>query len=261
MHVSDPVLRIEGLSKNYAGVVALDRVSLEVRPGTITSLIGPNGSGKSTLIDCISGFQVADGGRWHVGAHEVTGQAPWRIVHAGMSRTFQTVRVYSELTVHDNLIVALQAHKVPGWHENLLRASAMRRFERNAREQAAEVAQRIGLGRMLGSLAGELSYGQQKLVALGSALIGAPRIVVLDEPLAGVNPTLCAEIGEMLSGFRAEGLTFLLIEHNMDFVMRMSDHVIVLDQGRLLTHGPPRQVQQDDRVLEAYIGVAPERKG
>lgn len=256
----EPLLRVQGLTKRYAGVVAVDEVSFDVMAGTLTSLIGPNGSGKSTLIDCLSGFQTADAGRWWMGEAEVSGNPPWRIVRAGLSRTFQTVRVYAELSVRDNLTTALQAKQVPQWQVNLLQRGRMRRFDERARDECERVAARIGLARVLDLPAGQLSYGQQKLVALGCALVGAARLVVLDEPLAGVNPTLCNEIGEMLAGFRADGVTFLLVEHNMDFVMRHSDQVIVLDQGALLTQGPPRQVQADERVLQAYIGVAPTGK-
>ncbi|MCC6201987.1 MAG: ATP-binding cassette domain-containing protein, partial [Gammaproteobacteria bacterium] len=221
--MADAILRLEGVSKRYAGVVALDGVSFVVERGTITSLIGPNGSGKSTLIDCISGFQLHDGGRWWVGGAELSGRPPWDIVRAGMSRTFQTVRVYGPLTVRENLALAMHAHRVPAWHTNLLATGFMRRFAAKAQQRAAEIGQRIGLDRMLDSPAATLSYGQQKLVALGCALIATPQLIVLDEPLAGVNPTLCLQIGELLSSLRAEGLTTLLVEHNMDFVMRMSD--------------------------------------
>ncbi|MGD9944110.1 MAG: ABC transporter ATP-binding protein [Burkholderiaceae bacterium] len=254
----DAILKLDGVSKRYAGVVALDGVSFDVERGTITSLIGPNGSGKSTLIDCISGFQRHDGGRWWVGGSELSGRAPWEIVRAGLSRTFQTVRVYGPLSVHENLALAMQAHRVPAWHTNLLAAGFMRRFDAEARQRAAEVGQRIGLGRMLDSPAAALSYGQQKLVALGCALIATPRLIVLDEPLAGVNPTLCLQIGELLDSLRAEGLTILLVEHNMDFVMRMSDRVIVLDRGTVLAQGSAAAIQADERVLRAYIGVPAE---
>ena len=254
----EPILSVAALSKRYAGVVALDAVSFDVERGTITSLIGPNGSGKSTLIDCLSGFQRRDGGRWWVGGQEVSGRPPWEIVRAGLSRTFQTVRVYGELTVRQNLSFALQAHRMPGWSTNLLRGRLMRRFDDEARERAEQVGRRVGLAHMLDAPAASLSYGQQKLVALGSALIAAPRLIVLDEPLAGVNPTLCREIGELLAGLRAEGFTILLVEHNMAFVMRMSDRVIVLDRGALLAQGSAEAIQADERVLQAYIGVPAE---
>lgn len=255
-----PILRLERLRKAYGGVVAVDEVSFSVQRGSITSLIGPNGCGKSTLIDCISGFTAPQGGRWFLDGQEITARAPWDIVKAGMSRTFQTVRVYPPLSVTENLVIALQAQEMTPWPRNLLRGAAARRFEQQARERVAEVIERVGLTRVAGLPAGDLSYGQQKLVALGSALVGKPSLVILDEPLAGVNPTLCQAIGELLAGLRAEGMTLLLVEHNMDFVMRMSDQVIVLDQGRLLVQGEPAQVQADERVLEAYIGVPPQAR-
>lgn len=252
--MTEPILRIEGLRKQYGGVVAVDHVSFSVRRGTITSLIGPNGCGKSTLIDCLSGFLPAQGGRWFLEGRDVSGWPPWEIVKAGLSRTFQTVRVYPSLSVAENLVIALQAQAVSPWPRHLLRSPSLRRFEDEARRRARDMAERVSLSHVVDLPAGDLSYGQQKLVALGSALIGKPSLVILDEPLAGVNPTLCQAIGELLSNLRTEGVTLLLVEHNMDFVMRMSDQVVVLDQGRLLVDGDPRSVQSDERVLEAYIG-------
>lgn len=253
--MTSPVLRIEGLRKHYGGVVAVDGVSFNVDPGTITALIGPNGCGKSTLIDCLSGFLPTQGGRWFLQDRDISGLAPWEIVKAGLSRTFQTVRVYPTLSVAENLFVALQARAVTPWTRNLLRTPSLRRLEEQGRERVREVIERVGLRAVAALPAGDLSYGQQKLVALGSALMERPSLLILDEPLAGVNPTLCQQIGELLAGLRSEGMTLLLVEHNMDFVMRMSDKVVVIDCGRLLTEGPPAAVRADPRVLEAYIGT------
>ncbi|MGO4396240.1 ABC transporter ATP-binding protein [Variovorax sp. M-6] len=252
-----PVLRIEGLRKHYGGVVAVDQVSFNVEAGTITALIGPNGCGKSTLIDCLSGFLPAQGGRWFLQAQEITGRAPWEIVKAGLSRTFQTVRVYPTLTVTENLLVALQARAVAPWTRNFFRTPALRRLEADSRQRVREVIDRVGLRAVADLPAGTLSYGQQKLIALGAAVVERPALLILDEPLAGVNPTLCRQIGELLAGLRDEGMTLLLVEHNMDFVMRMSDKVVVLDRGRLLVEGTPQAVRADPRVLEAYIGSPP----
>ncbi len=253
--MTDALLSLQNVRKHYQGVRALDGVSFDVTAGTITSLIGPNGSGKSTLIDCISGFQPADGGHWQLDGHEISQAPPWHIVTHGLRRTFQTVRLYDHMSVRDNLHLALQARQIRPWYRNLASGLGWRRFVDEAHAEIARVAEIVKLSAILDLPGNGISYGQQKLVALAAALIGQPGLVVLDEPLAGVNPTLCQEIGELLATCRAQGYTFLLVEHNMDFVMRMSDHVIVLDQGRLLTQGPPDTVRHDPRVLEAYIGV------
>jgi branched-chain amino acid transport system ATP-binding protein len=255
MAEQNPILRVAGLSKNYQGVRALDEVSFDVQTGTITSLIGPNGSGKSTLIDCISGFQEAAGGSWFLEGQDISRAPAWEIVTRGMRRTFQTVRLYADMSVRDNLLVALQGRGVRPWYRNLARGARWQRFDADARQEIDEIAGIVKITHILELPGGAISYGQQKLVALAAALVGEPGLIVLDEPLAGVNPTLCREIGDLLQAFQARGYTFLLVEHNMDFVMRLSDTVVVLDQGRLLTQGPPSTVQNDPRVLEAYVGV------
>lgn len=251
----DTILEIKSLCKKYQGVTALNDVSIQVARGSITSLIGPNGSGKSTLIDCITGFQIADGGSWYLNGESITGKAPWQIVTSGLRRTFQTVRLYDQMSIYDNLKVALQGRTVRPWFRNLWVQGYGDYRDELIRDQIHTIAKIVKLSHILHLPAEAVSYGQQKLVSLAAALMGDPGLVVLDEPLAGVNPTLCNEIGELLSQFQERGFTFLLVEHNMDFVMRMSDSVVVLDQGRVLTHGLPEEVQADPRVLEAYIGV------
>ena len=248
------LLKIDDLAKGYQGVRAVDGVSFTVEAKQIVGIIGPNGSGKSTTIDCITGFQQADRGTVTIEGRDLSGQASWRIARAGLMRTFQTVRVYDKFTVNDNLLIAMQSFDTAGWFDAILRSPRLKREEERARARAAELSSLIGLAHYAHLPAGLLSYGQKKLLALACALMPRPRLVVLDEPVAGVNPSRIREIEVAIRTLRDAGETFLIVEHNTDFIMNLCDHVLVFDQGRKLTEGPPKQVLEDPRVLEAYLG-------
>jgi branched-chain amino acid transport system ATP-binding protein len=252
------LLEVQDLCKSFAGVHAVDGVSFSVQSGSITGLIGPNGSGKSTTIDCISGFQPIDAGRIVLSGVDVTGRAPQRVARAGLMRTFQTVRVYERLSLRDNLLIAAQQFDDAGWADELFRTARYRRAVSAAQTRARELIDLIGLARYIDAEAGILSYGQKKLVALAAALMPRPKIVVLDEPVAGVNPTRIREVEEILRRLNAAGETFLIVEHNVEFITNLCHHVIVLDQGRKLAEGTAAEVHRDARVLEAYLGIPPE---
>jgi ABC-type branched-subunit amino acid transport system ATPase component len=249
------LLEATGLAKAYRGVHAVADVSFTVAAGTITGLIGPNGSGKSTTIDCISGFQRLDAGRVRLAGADITGLSPQRIARAGLVRTFQTVRVYDEFDLLDNLLVVAAPFHGVGWHDALLRTPRYRRAREAAAARARELLDLVGLTRLVTAPASILSYGQKKLLALAAALMSRPRLVVLDEPVAGVNPTRINEVADILRRARAGGASFLIVEHNVDFITALCDHVIVFDQGRKLTEGPPETVHSDPRVLDAYLGI------
>ena len=252
------LLRVEGLVKTYRGVTALDGVSLEVRSGSITGLIGPNGSGKSTLFDCLSGFQRQDAGRaWlqeSAGALELTALAPVKVVRAGVRRTFQQLKVFPGLSVLDNLLAAAQA--APGFPviAEALRLPAVRRHEAEMRLRAASVLENCGLGPHANALAAVLSYGQKKLLELGMALMSDPKLLLLDEPVAGVNPALIEELRRELLRMREQGVTLFIVEHNLKLVFDICDWVFVLDHGKVLSAGTPAEVARDQRVMEAYLG-------
>jgi branched-chain amino acid transport system ATP-binding protein len=249
------LLEVTDLAKSYQGVHAVAGVSFSVPDNAIVGIIGPNGSGKSTTIDCITGFQAADRGRVVLDGQDLAGRASWQIARAGLTRTFQTVRVYEQLTLIDNLLVAMQSFDAANWFDALWRTARLKREEDAARERALSLIGLVGLTRYIDMPVGILSYGQKKLVALASALMSRPRLVVLDEPVAGVNPTRIREIESAIRDLRSAGETFLVIEHNMEFIMNLCDHVVVFDQGMKLMEGPPAEVHADPRVLEAYLGI------
>ena len=252
------ILEVTDLRKAYAGVHALDGVSFAVQAGSITGLIGPNGSGKSTAIDCISGFQKRDGGRIVLAGTDISGRPAHHIARAGLMRTFQTVRIYERLSLRDNLAIANQQFDPATWVDEFLRTRRYRDAVDKADARARDLVELIGLKRYYKIETGILSYGQKKLVALAAALMPHPKIVVLDEPVAGVNPRRIREIETALCQLNQAGETFLIVEHNVEFITNLCHRVIVLDQGRKLAEGTAREIHSDPRVLEAYLGMTPE---
>lgn len=250
-----PLLQVTNLRKMFLGLAAVDGISFEVARGSVTGLIGPNGSGKSTMIDCISGFQRANLGDVVLDNRNISRLSPHQVARAGLIRTFQNVRVYDELTLADNLLLA---HQEQGrglrWRDVLLHPRRVSERDALALERSVELLRLVGLTHHLSSPAGILSYGQKKLLALASSLMSKPKLVVLDEPLAGVNPTVIRHIEEVICALNREGETFLIVEHNMDFIMNRCDRVIVMNAGRKLAEGDPEIIRKDARVLDAYLG-------
>jgi len=251
------LLEVRDLAKRYAGVTAVDGLSFTVEPGAIVGLIGPNGSGKSTTIDCISGFQAPDAGRWFLDGVELTGQPPHRHALAGMTRSFQAVRAYNELSLADNLAVAAQAHDGEGWWAAFRSAPPLRRAEDRAASRAAELLQLVGLAAYAEAPAAILSYGQRKLLAIAAAMMTRPKLVVLDEPVAGLNPTMIRHIETVIRRLNADGTALLIVEHNLDFIMTLCQRVIVLEQGCKIADGSAAAIRADPRVLAAYLGGSP----
>ena len=250
------LLAVDGLVRTFGGVRAVDGASLAVEPRSITGLIGPNGAGKSTLFNCVAGALRRERGRIELDGRRIDGKPPHRIARAGLARTFQTPRTFTRMTVLENVLLATPRHPGERLTLSLARPGAARRREREARAAAAELLELVALDRHAGDLAGTLSGGERKLLDLARALMTRPRIVLMDEPMAGVNPRLRAELLEHILALRErDGLTFLIVEHDLDFVMRSSDRVIVMSDGRVIAEGTPDAIRADQRVIDAYLGT------
>jgi branched-chain amino acid transport system ATP-binding protein/neutral amino acid transport system ATP-binding protein len=248
------LLDVRGLRRSFYGVRALDGVDLSVRAGTITGLIGPNGAGKTTLFNCVSGVIPPDAGRVELDGRDVTGWRPDRVAQAGLIRTFQIARGFPRLSVLENLLLYGAAQPGESLWRAVARTPAVARRERDLVRRAFAVAERLNLLRVVNDAASDLSGGQKKLLELGRALMADPRLILLDEPIAGVNPTLANEIAGHLQALRADGITFLIIEHHMDMIARLCDPVIVMAEGRHLAEGGFAALAADPRVQEAYMG-------
>jgi neutral amino acid transport system ATP-binding protein len=242
------VLEVDGLRKEFGGVTALDGASVEVREGEICTLVGPNGAGKTTLFNCVMGAFPPTAGSVRLRGEEITGQQTHETVQSGLSRTYQIPRVFPELTVRANMEVN-QRHG----DESVL-ATVFRRTDAETEGDIDRWLEFVGLASMAEAEASELSTGQQKLLNIAAALLRDPDVLLLDEPTAGVNPGLVDDIAGMLAELNEAGRTFFVVEHDMEFVRRISDHVYVLADGTNLVDGPPEAALNDPRVLESYFG-------
>jgi neutral amino acid transport system ATP-binding protein len=241
------LLRTESLTRRFGGITAVRDCSIEVEEGSITGLIGPNGSGKTTLFNLITGIYPPNEGDVFFRGERVTGQLPHRICHRGVSRTFQITRLFWDLTVLENMIVPIRQ---VGFRP-LLGPGMFREEE----ERAMSLLGRMGLAHLRDEPARKLSFGQQKLLELAAVLMSEPEMVMLDEPTGGINPTMISFLIELIRELNGGAMTFLVVEHNMAVVMELSHRVLVMDQGTKLAEGEPREVREDPRVLEAYLGT------
>jgi ABC-type branched-subunit amino acid transport system ATPase component len=251
------LLRTEGVAKAFGGVQALDDCSIEVHRGSIAGLIGPNGSGKTTLFNVITGYERVDSGEVFAGEDRITNAAPQRVFALGVGRTFQLSRIFPRLTVMENMLVAGQHRS--GQHragERRVRNPLARAGGPADRRRAMELLEFTGIERHAAALAETLSYGQRKLLELAYVLVADPDVILLDEPAGGVNPSLINTIAARIRELNQAGKTFLIVEHNMDFVMGLCDRVTVLDYGTVIATGAPEAVREDPRVLDAYLGTA-----
>ncbi|WP_019812858.1 ABC transporter ATP-binding protein [Saccharomonospora saliphila] len=249
----DPLLVAEGVTRAFGGLTAVHVDRLEVQRGTITALIGPNGAGKSTLFNVLSGFDRADAGTWSFDGTPVAGRGAHRIARRGLVRTFQLTRTLSKLSVLDNMKLAATGQR--GEHMLLsLLPPVWIRQEKEIERRADDLLERFKLAHMRDEYAGTLSGGQRKLLEMARALMMRPTMVMLDEPMAGVNPALTQSLLSHITDLRDEGLTVCFVEHDMDVVMGISDWVVCLAEGRIVAEGPPRTVGADPAVIDAYLG-------
>ncbi|MFC3284579.1 ABC transporter ATP-binding protein [Litchfieldella rifensis] len=249
------LLKVQGLVRDFDSLRALDGADLEVRAGTITGLIGPNGAGKTTLFNVVTGFHLAQGGRVTFNGQDITNLPPHRIFQHGLCRTFQIPREHQSLSVLENLMLVPTGQRGESLFNAWLRPGTVRRQERENREKALEVLEFVDLSHVRNEYARNLSGGQKKLLELARTLMTDPSLVLLDEPGAGVNPTLMHRLTDNIRYLNRErGITFLVIEHDMDMIMSLCDPVVVMSEGRQLMTGSPAEVRRDPRVLEAYLG-------
>lgn len=249
-----PLLMASGLNKSFGGIRAIANASIEVRKGSITGLVGPNGAGKTTLFNLLLNFIRSDSGRVLFDGEPVHHLPPYRIARMGMVRTFQVARALSRMSVMDNLLLAAQKQTGENFWLTWFNQREIAQEEKQQRQKAIEILESIGLAHMAYEYAGALSGGQRKLLEMGRALMADPKLILLDEPAAGVNPTLINQICDRIKLWNQEGLTFLIIEHNMDVIMSLCDRVWVLAEGRNLATGTPTEIQSNAEVLEAYLG-------
>ncbi len=248
------LLSVEGLSKRFGGLQAVDNVSFSVPQGVIKALIGPNGAGKTTLFNLISGVLLSDSGAVTFDGGPVQGLRPHQIAALGVSRTFQHIRLFPKMTVLENIMVGRHVHSRAGFISGMLRLPFTRREEADIREKAGEIMDFLGISDQAGADATSLAYGQQRIVELGRALACGPKLLLLDEPAAGLNMRETAEMAALISRVRDRGITVLLVEHDMSLVMNISDEIVVLSYGRKIADDIPLAIQKNSEVIKVYLG-------
>jgi len=252
--MSSALLKVSDLKKSYGAIQAVDGVSFEVMPGEIFGVIGPNGSGKTTMFNSVLGQIDPDAGKIELNGRDITGKSPMQLNQLGVGRTFQTLQVFGKMSVRDNLLVAAQEHVGTMWSRMFAPGDS------GLGAKADALIEQFRIGHVADKKAGELSYGQQKLVDIAMAFMSAPDLVLLDEPCAGVNPSLVGGISKLLKELNAtrredgKATSFVVIEHNMDFVMDLCHRILVMVEGRVMAVGTPAEIRGNKQVLDAYLG-------
>ena len=252
--MSNKYLEVTNLKKSFGGLKAVDVQSLNLNRNELTSIIGPNGAGKTTFFDLISGFQDSDEGKVYLNKKNITRSQPYSIARLGMIRTFQLTKVFDRMTVLENMMFSASSVNNDSFMKSLIRLPSQKTTEKNIKEKSFEIMKDLNIDHMANSYARELSGGQKKLLELGRSIVNDPSILLLDEPLAGVNPKLAEEILQIILNLSEKGISILMVEHNIEAVMKISERVVVLAEGMVIADDIPENVRTDEKVIEAYLG-------
>lgn len=248
------LLEIENMSKQFGGVRAVQGLSFRVYPSTIHAIIGPNGAGKTTVFNVITGIYRPDNGCVKLRGKPLEGLSPHRVALEGVARTFQNLEIFSSLSVIENVMVGCLVRGKTGMVSASLRLPTMRQEEKDVRRKAQEILEFVGLGKQAKELSGELPFGRQRLLEIARALATEPSLLLLDEPASGLNPNETVKLGTLIQRLRDNGITVLMVEHDMSLTMDISDTILVMNYGRQIASGPPRKIQNDPAVIAAYLG-------
>ena len=252
--MSNNYLEVTNLKKSFGGLQAVNVESIKLKKNELTSIIGPNGAGKTTFFDLISGFQNSDSGDIYLKDKDVSNSQPYKIARMGMVRTFQLTKVFDRMTVLENLLFSGSEVNNDSLIKSVIKSKSQRKYEENLKDKAKNILEELNILHMADSYARELSGGQKKLLELARSIINEPEILLLDEPLAGVNPKLAEDILSLIKKLSNEGITILMVEHNIEAVMKISERIVVLAEGSLIADGNPNEIRTDRNVIEAYLG-------
>ena len=252
--MSNKYLEVTNLKKSFGGIKAVDVESVNLNRNELTSIIGPNGAGKTTFFDLISGFQDSDEGKVYLNNKNITKSQPYAIARLGMIRTFQLTKVFDRMTVLENMMFSASTVNNDSFLKSLVKLPSQKTTEKKIRDKSFEIMKELNIDHMANSYAREMSGGQKKLLELGRSIINNPSVLLLDEPLAGVNPKLAEEILQIIVNLAGKGISILMVEHNIEAVMKISERVIVLAEGKVIADSTPENIRTDEKVIEAYLG-------
>ena len=252
--MSNNLIEVKNLKKTFGGLTAVDIENLTFNENELTSIIGPNGAGKTTFFDLISGFQNSDNGDIYLNDKDISNFQPYKIARMGMVRTFQLTKVFDRMTVLENLLFSGSEISNESLFKSIIKSKSQKNYEEHLRDKARDIMDELNILHMEDSYARELSGGQKKLLELARSIINEPEILLLDEPLAGVNPKLAEDILFLIKKLSNKGITILMVEHNIEAVMKISDRIVVLAEGSLIADGNPNDIRTDTNVIEAYLG-------